>query len=114
MFAKLRESKAKLLTWLICGLLCFLIQILLAPEELVGDAAGYWMLGESFWENGKFTLWKAGGFRGYVFPVFLGACSHYVGEAGWRVVNAAVVSSIFAIIVPNLSCVGGGQKVIFY
>lgn len=113
MFVKVKESKIKLFTWIICAFLCFLIQNLLAADELAGDAAGYWMLGESFWEDGGFTLLHTGGFRGYVFPVFLGACSHYIGKIGWRVANAVIVGSIFAIIVPDLSC-GGGQKAIFY
>lgn len=99
---KLKESKAKLLTWLICTLLCFLIQNLFATDELIGDAADYWAIGESFWKDDGFTLLNIWGFRGYVFPLFLGVCNHYIGKLGWRMANAAMVSSIFTIFVPAL------------
>lgn len=101
--ARIKESKYRVLSWLICAFLCFGVEKIFAVEELFYDALDYWNRGESLWGESGFSLLNTGGFRGYVFPLFLGVCGHYGGKVGWQVMNAAMISSIFTIIVPNLS-----------
>lgn len=102
MLERLKESKYRILTWMICALICFLLQ----NSSEVGffyDDATYWGRGQELWAGGRLNLLNIDGFRGYVFPLFLGTCNHYAGLLGWRIMNAAMISSIFTIIVPFLA-----------
>lgn len=108
MFERIKELKYRIWSWAICALLCFLLQNIFQNSFRAGiyDAADYWGRGEALWTEGRLNLLGIDGFRGYVFPLFLGTCNHYAGQLGWRLMNAAMISSIFTIIVPSL---GGGR-----
>ncbi len=106
MLVRVKESKYKIFLWLICAFMCFLIENIFA-DGFVYDAADYWCRGEALWADGRLNILGTSGFRGYIFPLFLGTCNHYAGELGWRVINAAMISTIFTMIVPYLS--GGGK-----
>ena len=67
--------------YIICFSVCMVIQLLFGLDEFsYGDSADYWTYGERLWQSGKFNLLSIeNGFRGYVFPLILGSCNHFLG-----------------------------------
>lgn len=68
------------------------------------DAGNYWNRGVSLWdEEQSFSLLNMkDGFRGYVFPLYLGICNKIGGETCYKIVNALLVSLFFTFIFPDL------------
>ncbi len=101
MLKKIKRSR--FFIWIICFILCLATEVIFNSEgRLYYDALDYWNRGAYLWKDGSFSLIMEG-FRGYVFPVFLGICIHYLGGmAGWKILNAAMVSTLFSIMIPSL------------
>lgn len=66
------------------------------------DAADYWGRGESIWQNGHFSLLNMSGFRGYVYPLYLGICNQLGGKTGYIIINSFINSLFMVRIVPSL------------
>lgn len=66
------------------------------------DAADYWQRGESIWQEGHFSLLNMSGFRGYVYPLYLGICNRLGGKTAYIIINSLVNSLFMILIVPKL------------
>lgn len=107
MLVEIRQNKKnRLFTWLVCTIICFVIENIFSPEAFYYDSWDYWNRGARYWEwteNGTFLFVSSDGARGYVFPLFLGVCNHFIGIFGWKLLNAMMISVLFTIIIPYLS-----------
>lgn len=76
-----QEWKYKVITFTIVFAVCLVVQFVLGEKEFTyGDSWDYWERGESLWREGHFSLNnQRDGFRGYVFPLFLGICNQLGG-----------------------------------
>lgn len=65
------------------------------------DAGDYWTRGQLLWANGKFSFLNIDGFRGYIYPLYLGICGR-AGKYGFVIINSLAVSAWFAYCMPKL------------
>lgn len=73
-------------------------------DLLWGDAGDYYALGKSIWSNGRFSLLNMEtGFRGYIYPLYLGICDKVGGVWGYRCINSLLICLLFWIIVPQFN-----------
>lgn len=67
------------------------------------DAADYWKRGCSIWSGGMFSLLNIpNGFRGYVYPLYLGICGIFGQKSGFIVINSLITALFMVLIVPGL------------
>lgn len=94
----------------ICSICCMLILAAVSmvlyhvmnADTLYHDSSDYWTRGQMLWQNGKFSFLNlSDGFRGYVYPLYLGICSR-VGKYGFMVINSLLVSVWFVYLMPKL------------
>lgn len=79
-------------------------------SELYFDSKDYWERGQALWVNGNFSfLNMPDGFRGYVYPLYLGLCGK-AGKYGFMVINSLAVSGWFVYCMPSLHICQGHQK----
>lgn len=98
-----KKLKNQIIACVSCYIICMIVYCFWGTKELMYDSLQYWQLGENFWSSGKFhfvDLYNA--WRGYVFPLWLGICNYIGGIQAFQFMNAAVVSILFAIIVPKV------------
>lgn len=96
---------------ILCILILWIMGILLwrllnTYEAIVGDAKDYWNRGNELWQNGHFSVLNIrDGFRGYVYPVYLGLVSRiniWEEKSGFVIVNSLLISIWFVYVVPKL------------
>lgn len=80
--------------------------------ELFGDAGDYWRRGQLLWADGKFSFLNIDGFRGYIYPLYLGICGR-MGKYGFVIINFLAVSAWFAYCMPKLHMCRLQEKGIF-
>lgn len=99
-----QEWKYKVITFTIVFAVCLVVQFVLGEKEFTyGDSWDYWERGESLWREGHFSLNnQRDGFRGYVFPLFLGICNQLGGVTCFRIVNALIIAFLFSVLLPEL------------
>lgn len=82
------------------------------------DAADYWNRGCSLWDNNKFSILNMkNGFRGYVYPLYLGICSRFGGKSGFIIINSLLNTLFMVLIIPRLheySKISGVRCIICY
>lgn len=92
--------------WVVSFLLIFVTNLLMGwgKELRWGDAGDYFNLGVSLWNKGRFSfLNMPTGFRGYVFPLYLGICDKAGGMTCYKLVNALLVAFLFMKLFPLLN-----------
>jgi len=104
---KIVNNKDKLIGILILYILGVCITIFYADyNHLIGDAVDYWNRGLSVWQgdSGGFSVLNIpDGFRGYVYPLYLGVCSILScgNRGGFVLINNLIISIYFVIILPK-------------
>lgn len=91
--------------YIVCFCVCMVIQVLFGLDKFsYGDSADYWIYGERLWQSGRFNLLSIEtGFRGYVFPLILGSCNHFLGGInGYKMLGAVLVSWAFVDGIPQI------------
>lgn len=78
---KMRKNQG--ISWGVLFIICLLVQFLVPLENQYYDASDYWGQGVTLWSLGKFDLTTISGWRGYIFPLYLGLCNHYMGGGYW-------------------------------
>lgn len=79
----------------------FLFCIINIPEAWYYDAQNYWKYGELLFADG-FSLLNIPGWRGYVFPLYLGICNKLGGRMAFYAINSLLMAVLFAGILPEL------------
>lgn len=100
-----KHWKYRFITFAIIAIASLIVQITLCEDAVFsfGDSRDYWERGVSLWKDGKFSLTnQMDGFRGYVFPLFLGICNQVGGVACFRIVNALMVAFLFSVLLPEV------------
>lgn len=68
----------------------------------LGDAGGYWTYGEQL-KNASFDFTVLDGFRGYVFPLYLGIINLLGGKTLWYIVNGIFYAIFAVVVIPGLT-----------
>ena len=95
----LTDNKYKLFALVCCFIMVFIAEMFFAQAPWLYDAEGYWNRGDQLKSSG-FNLYSIDGFRGYIFPMFLGVINFFGGRNFWYVINATVIAIFAAFIVP--------------
>lgn len=108
----MKKCNTLLISKLFCVLILWISGILFwdllnTDERLIGDAVDYWNRGNDLWKNGHFSVMNMqDGFRGYVYPVYLGIASRICiwGERrlGFVIVNSVLIGIWFVFAAPKL------------
>ncbi len=83
-------------------LLIFYITHKFGQRPFLYDVEDYWKRGAQLWESGYLAM-TIDSFRGYVFPLYLGFCNHYLGGVlGWEILNSLQISAFIVFVIPSL------------
>lgn len=87
--------KVQILLYIFLFILIFVCTHIMGCRPFEGDSFDYWKYGELLFESGRFNF-CIDGFRGYIFPLYLGICNHYFGGVfGWEVTNSLQFALFF-------------------
>lgn len=98
---KKRDVHNKIIAWSLCFALILACELIYKNALWTCDAFDYWARGENF-KNTMFNLSANNGFRGYIFPLYLGVINCIGGKIAWYIINAIVFSAFFTMIIPNI------------
>lgn len=99
---KRKQLKYKVIVWVICLLIMLIGESFFKSAPWVYDAFDYWNRGDSL-KNSGFNLSAAmDGFRGYIFPLYLGLINLIGGRSAWFIISAIVYSVFCALIYPTI------------
>lgn len=86
--------------------------IITSGEWLFYDARNYWKRGIRLWTDNKFSLLNMqDGFRGYVYPLYLGICNRIGGKSAFIIINSLLIVVFMTVIVPRLHEFNGKKGV---
>lgn len=94
-----KVDKYKWISFLLCIIMLFICEFIFREKLWTCDVADYWQRGDLL-RNSGFSLESIDGFRGYVFPLYLGITNALGGRIGWYIINAVLVSAFVTWIVP--------------
>lgn len=97
----LKKYKYNFVAFLLCTIVILIAEALFWKAPWWCDAWDYWNRGEILMTSG-FELSSIDGFRGYLYPVYLGGLNYLGGRVGYFVFNALVISMFFTIIIRKL------------
>ncbi len=100
-FNKVKENRYVIFAWIICYIIMLATEWIYRNEKWVYDAYNYWTRG-SLLKEGQFWLGSIDGFRGYIFPLFLGVINSIGGVQLWYIINALFVATFVAIFLPQI------------
>lgn len=97
----LKKNKLHILIFAVCFTALFLTSRLYPNARWTCDCADYWQRGE-FLKNSGFNLSSINGFRGYIYPAFLGFLNVICGKTAWYVINSLLITTFISIIIPYI------------
>lgn len=116
---KSQKDKKVILTILVLWLIGTSVSFIITADEwLFWDARNYWKRGVSLWTDNKFSVLNMkDGFRGYVYPLYLGICNRIGGKNAYILINSLLIAVFMTVIVPKLHEInetGGIKSIIHY
>lgn len=110
-FNFLNNKKYEIFAWLICFCFVIVAEGLFREAVWCFDALDYWTRGELL-KEGRFYLGSIDGFRGYIYPLYLGVINKIGGRTAWNIFNAIIVATFFSWILPQMHIKKGFDKTV--
>lgn len=93
-----RLRRWRFLTFAVIFFVSYAICLIVSKNGFPYDAGDYWERGKQLINPNLIS----DGFRGYIFPLFLGICDFIGGAGFWRIANSFLISVCFVFFVPEL------------
>lgn len=106
------HKKYRIITWLVCFFLVIVVEYMFKDAMWAFDALDYWTRGEAL-KDGEFYLGSIDGYRGYIYPLYLGVINWIGGKTAWYIFNAIVMATFIAWILPLMNIENGFNKTVF-